>query len=190
MADYIFIGIGILSSTGAIHGYLMAAMWKGCYALRCELCTIATIFLGHQQALAVRWLVAFPICSLLLSKKGLWPSLWPVWHLFFASIQKNEVWDRKNEITKKKRSPSGSIFLVPRYYTRLAPSASCRAWFCLPVCCCGWAVVLAALGWLWGVVVGEPLVWKGGKGRQQMHNSVLSLARAPSLGWGFGRTWL
>lgn len=109
---------------------------------------------------------------------------------FFASIQKNEVWDRKNEITKKKRSPSGSIFLVPRYYTRLAPSASCRAWFCLPVCCCGWAVVLAALGWLWGVVVGEPLVWKGGKGRQQMHNSVLSLARAPSLGWGFGRTWL
>lgn len=32
---------------------------------------IATVFLGYQQALAVRWLVAFPICPLLLSKQGL-----------------------------------------------------------------------------------------------------------------------
>lgn len=160
---------------------------KGCYALRCELCTVATILLGYQQALAVRWLVAFPICSLLLSKKGLWPSLWAVWHLFFASIQKNEAWDenekwRKNEMKKKKRSPSGSIFLVPRYYTMLhhlphakpgSASLYVAGAVAKPFC---WL----ALAGSEGVVVGVPLVWKGRK-KQQKYSELNALSDQSSI---------
>lgn len=107
-----------------------------------------------------------PICPLLLSKQGLWPSLWPVWHLSFSSIQKKEGWDRRGEIQKKKKpfwklpacpkvlhcadaicfqlmSSKQSLVLSPRVLVELWLSCS-AARHCLAVRV---------------VVVGELLVW-------------------------------
>lgn len=178
-----FLGTGILSSTGAIHGCYM----KGCYVLRCELCTIATVLLGHQQALAVRWLVAFPICSLLLSKKGLWPSLWPVWHLFFASIQKNETWDRKK--WKEKKEKSFWKYLPCPKILHNADTICLMQTLVLPPCVllelwlsrsAGWHW-LALRGWWWG----SPWFEKEGRKKEgrssrSMQDSMLSVAKAPS----------
>lgn len=82
-------GARILLSAWVIYGYL-----RGCLSLHCAL-FIATIFLGYQQTLTVRWRIAFSICPLLLSKWSSWPSLWPVWHLSFSSIPNGEGWGKR-----------------------------------------------------------------------------------------------
>lgn len=161
---------------------------EGCYALRCELCTIATIFLGHQQALAVRWLVAFPICSLLLSKKGLWPSLWPVWHLFLPLYRRMK--HEREKIKKKREKPFWKYLPFPKILHNadticfMQELVLSRQSLVLPPCVWLELWLSHSAGWHWlalsGVLVAEPLVWKGGKRQQCMQSLVLPLSKAPS----------
>lgn len=121
-------------------------------------------------------------------QKGLMTLLVASLAFVFASIQKNEAWERKNK--EKKEKPFWKYLPFPKILHNadticfMQELVLSRQSLVLPPCVLLELWLSHSAGWHWlalrGVLVAEPLVWKGGKRQQCMQSLVLPLSKAPS----------